>query len=105
MTDDTELTQEHLDRLVSIFMSGFASGLSTMMTSRLAASSRDAPLSCEATETVMVTAQVFAAAILDDPAVRHDIGQDITRMWADGTSGEPQTLTVHIGAGPIDRRS
>lgn len=105
MTDHTELDQEQTDRLVSVFMSGFASGLSTMMASRLDSSTRDAPLSAEATETVMATAQVFAAAILDDPAVRLEIGQDVARMWVDGTHSEPRTLTAHLGAGLGGARS
>lgn len=97
MTGNDELTQEQTDRLLSVFMSGFASGISTIMASRLGSAVRDAPLSAEATASILATAQVFAASIVEDPAVRHELGEDLAKLWTDGTTNSVKVMTAHLG--------
>lgn len=76
MTDQTPidpLPQEQVDTLVSIFMSGFVSGITTLV-------ARGGTLTPDLAHHLALG---MADLVMTDPAFRLELGTDLTRFWTD----------------------
>lgn len=101
MTDEhktTEpLSQKQVDTLVGIFMSGFISGVTTLVM----ASHKDCPdTDCAFQSLAAGMAAGLAHNALEDPAFRLDLALDLERRWNDPSyTREMHAFTVHHDGG------